>query len=344
MYHAVYPCDRSNRATSRSTTRPLSGMPTTNRILMNSLVLRMSVLQGSATGSVAYSETFNLFTNEVGLIAIAIGQGQPAIGELSDIDWGSGPYFLRMEVDLDGGTDYETFGTSQILSVPYALYAETTGNVDDADADPMNEIQTISKQGNEVTLSDGGGTFTDEVDDADADATNELQLLTKQGNQIMLSNGGSVTDEVNDGDADATNELQMLSRQGNEIILSDGGMVEDKVDDADADATNELQDLTLNGQTLSISQGNSVTLPSGGTTKWADGPSGIYYDQGSVGIGTDLVNGRLTVDGPISVDDITGATPGHGILHEWGGISLYGGGCHGLHHIHRSSRPGLIGA
>jgi hypothetical protein len=300
--------------------RDANYQPYTNELVS----LRMSVLQGSTTGSVAYSETFNLFTNEVGLIAIAIGQGQPIFGELSDVDWGQGPFFLRMEVDLDGGTDYETFGTSQILSVPYALYAETTGDVDDADADPMNEIQTISKQGNEVTLSNGGGSFTDDVEDADADPINELQSLTKQGDQIMLSDGGSVTDEVNDADADSTNELQTLSKQGDLIMLSNGGFVTDEVDDADADATNELQNLTINGQTLSISQGNSVLLPSGGTTKWKDGPTGIYYDQGSVGIGTELVNGRLTVDGPISVDDITGATPGHGILHEWGGISLYG--------------------
>jgi len=72
-------------------------------------------------------------------------------------------------------------------------------NVDDADADATNEIQTITKAGSTVTLSNGGGAFTDNVNDADADVTNELQTITKSGNTVTLSDGGGsfdITDTV----------------------------------------------------------------------------------------------------------------------------------------------------
>ena len=114
----------------------------------------ISILQGSASGNSVFNETHTVNTNSMGLITLEIGSVNTS--DLKNIDWSDGPYFIKIEVD---GTE---MGTSQLLSVPYALYAKTveTDMVDDADADPSNEIQTLTLAGSNLSLSNGGGTVT----------------------------------------------------------------------------------------------------------------------------------------------------------------------------------------
>ncbi|MFQ5447902.1 MAG: hypothetical protein ACE5FF_13320, partial [Saprospiraceae bacterium] len=162
-------------------------------IIKNQVVaLRLSVLKGSASGNDVYTETHTPATGGLGVFSLNVGQGSVQSGFFENIDWGSDDYWLRVEMDVSGGTNYQVLGASQLLSVPYALHAETVANSDDADADPSNELQTISKNGNTVTLSDNGGSFTDEVNDADADPSNELQNLSLNGTVVSLSNGNSI--------------------------------------------------------------------------------------------------------------------------------------------------------
>ena len=85
--------------------------------------LRISVVQGSASGSSVYSETQNTTTDINGLISLEIGSGDNIQGHLDQINWGLGPYFIKTEADPLGGTDFSITGTSQLLSVPYALYS-----------------------------------------------------------------------------------------------------------------------------------------------------------------------------------------------------------------------------
>jgi hypothetical protein len=140
----------------------------------------------------------------------------------------------------------------------------TTFNVADNDNNAANELQTISKAGATVTLSNGGGSFVDDDTDPDADPTNELQTISKVGSTVTLSNGGgSFDDDDIDADANPANELQTISKVGSTVTLSNGGGSFDDDDiDADADPTNELQTLSLAGSVLTISSGNNVTLPS----------------------------------------------------------------------------------
>jgi len=158
--------------------------------------IRVSILQGSATGTVVYVETDTTTTNNNGLANIQLGAGKVVSGIFSTINWANGPFFIKTETDLAGGTNFTLTGVTQFLSVPYAFHAKTVeiDNVTDADADPANEIQTLSKTGNTVTLSKNGGSITDAVDDADADPLNEIQTISLNGNNLVLSNnGGSVT-------------------------------------------------------------------------------------------------------------------------------------------------------
>jgi hypothetical protein len=86
--------------------------------------IKISLLQGSATGQEVYAETHATTTNPYGLVDLKIGTGTATTGQFDTIAWGAGPYYLQLAVDLTGGANYAVMGTTQMLSVPYALYAE----------------------------------------------------------------------------------------------------------------------------------------------------------------------------------------------------------------------------
>ncbi len=97
-----------------------------NLVKSQAVGIRISILQDSATGAVVYSETQTPSTNGNGLISIKIG-GQTGF---DTINWADGPYYVKTETDPAGGTSYSITNTSQMLSVPYALYAENAGKND----------------------------------------------------------------------------------------------------------------------------------------------------------------------------------------------------------------------
>ena len=99
--------------------RDLSGSP----IPSQNIGLRIAVLTGSANGPEIYQETHNTITTNLGLFSLQIGEGTPVTGIFEDIDWGSDRHYLQIELDENGGNDYQLIGTSELLSVPYALYA-----------------------------------------------------------------------------------------------------------------------------------------------------------------------------------------------------------------------------
>ena len=84
---------------------------------------RISLLKGAADGTVEYTETHTVTTNANGLLTLNIGTGTSS-DDFSSIDWSEGPYFIKTETDPSGGTNYNIIATSQLMSVPYALYAK----------------------------------------------------------------------------------------------------------------------------------------------------------------------------------------------------------------------------
>ncbi len=116
-----------------------------NALVANQTVgMQVSILQGSASGTAAYVETHSAATNTNGLISIEIGGGTVTLGSFAGIDWANGPYFIKTETDPAGGTNYTITGTSQLLSVPYAIFSG-------------NGIRRISSIGD--TLSFGNGQY-----------------------------------------------------------------------------------------------------------------------------------------------------------------------------------------
>ena len=167
-----------------------------NLLVTNQIIgIQISILQGSAVGTAVYIETQTPSTNINGLVSLEIGNGIVVSGTFNTINWANDSYFVKTEIDPTGGTNYTIIGTSQLLSVPYALHSKTADalstslieadpifvaspsssitntdisnwnidNVNDSDSNPVNEIQTISRTGTTVTLSNGGGTFQDSV-------------------------------------------------------------------------------------------------------------------------------------------------------------------------------------
>ncbi len=98
-------------------------------VASQAISMKISILQGSAFSSAVYVETHTPTTNSNGLVSVEIGGGTVESGTFADINWASGPYFIKSETDLSGGTNYTITGTSQLLSVPYALYSATAGSI-----------------------------------------------------------------------------------------------------------------------------------------------------------------------------------------------------------------------
>ena len=118
-------------------------------VASHSVGLRLSILQGSISGTAVYVETQTATSNANGLVTLQIGGGTVVTGTFSTIDWSAGPYYIKSELDPTGGTSYLIAGTTQLLSVAYALYANSAGS-------------TISSNGSgaHMAIYTSSGTFT----------------------------------------------------------------------------------------------------------------------------------------------------------------------------------------
>ena len=97
--------------------RDAEGNPLVNR----EIGLQISILEDATT---IYTETHSVLTSNLGLFAVQVGAGIPVFGTFESISWGDNPHFIEVSMDENGGTDYQLLGSSELLSVPYALYAE----------------------------------------------------------------------------------------------------------------------------------------------------------------------------------------------------------------------------
>ena len=89
--------------------------------------IRIQILEESAFGNAVYVETQSVNTNSNGLVSFIIGDGNVVQGDLTNVDWANKNHFIKTEVDPTGGDNYALSGTSELLSVPYALYAASGG-------------------------------------------------------------------------------------------------------------------------------------------------------------------------------------------------------------------------
>lgn len=122
-----------------------------------SIAVRVSILQGSPAGAEIYAERLTGNTNANGLVSLEIGTGTVITGTFASINWPAGSYYLKTETDPAGGTNYTITGTSQLLSVPYAMYAKSAGNSGGTFTIPY--INTVNNASTLFSLTnDGDGT------------------------------------------------------------------------------------------------------------------------------------------------------------------------------------------
>jgi hypothetical protein len=119
--------------------------------------MRLTILQGSPIGTIVYQETFTPTTNAYGLVNLEIGTGTVVgAGTFATINWANGPYFIETAFDATGGTTYLVMGTSQLLSVPYALYAKTSGSSIPGPQGPIGLTGATGPQGPQGVAGNDG--------------------------------------------------------------------------------------------------------------------------------------------------------------------------------------------
>ena len=143
------------------------------------------IIQGSQTAAPTYSEDHTLLTDDLGQVSLVIGQGTPTTSVFSEIDWSIGNYYLAIE--LDTGNGFELMGTSQLFSVPYALYAENAGG---------SLPQGISDGD---TLKWNASTSSWEISSSTSSANNAFEIKSTQVNYYSNNSASSGGEIIADG-------------------------------------------------------------------------------------------------------------------------------------------------
>jgi uncharacterized protein (TIGR02145 family) len=162
-----------------------------NTLMSNKTVgMKISLLQGSENGTATYAETHNPTANDNGLVNIAVGSGTKVSGNFETIDWSKGPYFVKSEIDPTGGSNYSLTSVSQLLSVPYALYAANQIGP----KGEKGEQGIFGKDGEQGPRGPRGDTGAQGLSGKDGvDGKDEQKLLVSlTGDTLYLTNGNFV--------------------------------------------------------------------------------------------------------------------------------------------------------
>ena len=300
-----------------------------------SIGVKVSILQTSASGTVVYQESFtpNPTTNANGLLTLQIGSGTPITGTLAGINWNTGPYFVKTEIDPNGGTAYSLISTSQLLSVPYALSAKTAQSVAGITGTNNKVPKFISANSlGDSQISDNGTSVGINVGTLDPNIRFQVQSTTGDNSfrstlvgvpATSIATAGSIYGESTTG----IGVIGVSSSQNGIYGLSTG---------------------TLGG-TVGVNTGTGkgiwgVTTGAGVAGFFDGGTSGkgLIVSNGATGIGTENPTGRLTVMQPstpvagidnypaISGYSYTAAASLKGGVYGYYNTANYGTGIHGI--------------
>ena len=238
--------------------------------------MRISILQGSVSGTVVYTETQTPTTNANGLVSIEIGGGTG----FDAINWANGPYFIKTETDPTGGTSYTITGTSQLLSVPFALYAKTAASY--SETDPIFGVWNKST-GISITSS--------QVNDFQTSVTNNADvLLNTAKNSYPTADATKLAAITGTNTGDETTET-IKSKLG--ITTLSGSNTGDQdiaaMAHTNRTALDAVSGINTGDQTLSGLGGVASNTPITGATK-----TKITYDaKGLVTSGTDATTADI---------------------------------------------------
>jgi hypothetical protein len=310
-----------------------------NTLANQSVSVRFRIRQTTANGTVVYNENHNTTTNSFGLFNLPLGGGNATNGNFSTIDWANGPYFLEVSFDASGGTNYVVMGTSQLLSVPYALYAETAGN-----AGPTGPTGATGPQGAQGPTGPQGpsgsqgnpGLLQPGFAAGNTPYWNGSNWVINNSN--VYNNGGNVG-------VGTTSPTQKLHVSGNQRV--DGGLMVNTgtlIGSSDVSITS-ANTSSYGGMYVNMN-GSSTMLPFYGyavnespaawhyfnslDSKWRLVNGGIRLtvaSDGNVGIGTELPTEKLEVNGNLRVGGVfkypTGASNGYVLVTDASGVGTW---------------------
>ena len=170
-------------------------------IVNANVYFKFNVIQGSQTAVPIFTETHYVPTDDLGQVNLVIGQGTANTGTFSALDWSQGSYYLGIE--LDTGNGYVAMGTTQLLSVPYALYAENSGN------------STPTTPSLETVLAESNSANSQQIKDL-LDPTEAQDAATKAYVELLESQVSLLQEDIN-----TINEALISSGQINPSILLD---------------------------------------------------------------------------------------------------------------------------
>jgi len=249
-----------------------------NILANQNISFRISLLAGTIDGSSVYTETHSTQTSDNGVVSLKVGTGTVESGLFSSINWGSTEHFIQVEVDLDGGTNYELLGTTQLLSVPYALHAKTVD---------QNSL-FWNKEANDLYYQEGSIGLGGQL----VDSTHQLQIV-----QNYL---GILFDRNNEGYGETQADVGISSNQmglpgfrmrvseDNGTTFTDGIFIEET---GNVGINNVLPEFNLDVDGIVnadeyLINGNPITFNS----PWLSNLNNIFYTEGLVGLGDSLIN------------------------------------------------------
>lgn len=257
-----------------------------NNILVNVPIgIRISLLVANPNGPALYVERHNLPTNSNGLVSLVIGDGVVEMGTLAGIPWAAGNIHIKTEIDPTGGTNYTLSGANQLLSVPYALHAQSVSSINENDPQVTSSTSNRVPKWNGISLTDG--------------------IIQDNGTGVGINTAPATGVDLAVNGKTVTSSLQVTTGATNGYVLQSN---------ASGNAA------WVNPSSLPITetdpQVNSALV--GSIPRW-DGSAlvdGIIKDDGSaIGVGTTPVAGnKLTVSGKIGADLLklnTGAADGY---------------------------------
>ena len=156
-------------------------------IVNTNVYFKFNVIQGSQTAVPIFTETHYVPTDDLGQVNLVIGQGTANTGVFSELDWSQGSYYLGIE--LDTGSGYVAMGTTQLLSVPYALYAESSGS-------SSSGFPSGGTEGQVLSIVSGVPTWTDLSGSTDSE--NLAEITTVEASEIdfeSMTAGGNINDD-----------------------------------------------------------------------------------------------------------------------------------------------------
>ena len=275
--------------------------------------LRLTVHDGSATGTSVYQETHSVTTNVFGLYNVSIGAGTVVSGTFAGIAWGTGTKWVQVEIDPAGGSSYTSLGASQLLSVPYALYAAAGpggGGVTSVTAGSGLSGGTITSTGT-ISMPNVGtaGTYgsATQVPVFTTDAQGRVTSVT---NTAIASGGVGTVTSVGTGagltggpiTSSGTISLSTLGSAGTYGSATQVPVIT-------TDAYGRVSGITL----ATIAGGGTIT--GSGTTNYmskftsatAIGNSQVFDNGTSVGLGTVSPAAKLHVSGSSNITITLGA-------------------------------------